>query len=86
MLDDLLPPEWVQQLRAAFPPAQQMALKSSLRELKYVAAQMEEYNPLLEEAIYAFQAPAIVQLVQEITGLETLEPRQRFSVASTASW
>jgi Rps23 Pro-64 3,4-dihydroxylase Tpa1-like proline 4-hydroxylase len=74
VLDDLLPQEWVQAIRAAFPREEQMFLKSSLRELKYVAAQMNKYNPLLEEAIYAFQAPAIVQLIEEITGLEALEP------------
>jgi hypothetical protein len=36
-----------------------MALKKSLRELKYVAAQMHRYDLLLEESIYAFQIPGV---------------------------
>jgi Rps23 Pro-64 3,4-dihydroxylase Tpa1-like proline 4-hydroxylase len=51
-----------------------MILKKSLREFKYVAAQMNKYNPLLEEIVYAFQDPRIVQIVGEITGIEELIP------------
>jgi len=74
VLDDLLPAEWTHALRAAFPSNQRMVLKRSLRELKFVAAQMDRYDRLLEEAIYAFQAVAIVEAVQRITGLRELEP------------
>jgi Rps23 Pro-64 3,4-dihydroxylase Tpa1-like proline 4-hydroxylase len=51
-----------------------MVLKRSLRELKLVAAQMNRYDRLLEEAIYAFQLPEVVDLVEQITGLPALEP------------
>jgi len=74
VLDNLLPPEWAQEIRAAFPASESMTLKRSLRELKFVAAQMNKYNPLLEEAIYAFQSPEIVQTVEQITGIKFLEP------------
>ena len=74
VLDDLLPEDWTRQIGAAFPRDDQMVLKRSLRELKLVAAQMDKYHPLLEESIYAFQAPGIVDLVEEITGLRALEP------------
>lgn len=74
VVDDLLPEEWTRRIREAFPNDEQMTLKRSLRELKFVAAQMDRHNPLLEEAIYAFQAPEIVALVEEITGLRALEP------------
>jgi Rps23 Pro-64 3,4-dihydroxylase Tpa1-like proline 4-hydroxylase len=74
VLDDLLPEEWVHRVREAFPPGDTMMLKKSLRELKFVAAQMDRYNPLLEEIIYAFQQPEIVRTVEEITGLKALEP------------
>jgi Rps23 Pro-64 3,4-dihydroxylase Tpa1-like proline 4-hydroxylase len=74
VLDDLLPEAWTQRVRDAFPRDEQMVLKRSLRELKLVAAQMDQYDPLLEECIYAFQAPRIVELVHEITGLGALEP------------
>ena len=77
VIDDLLPVEWTRSIREAFPRNDRMVLKRSLRELKFVAAQMDEYDPLLEESIYAFQAPEIVSLVHEITGLEALEPDER---------
>ena len=51
-----------------------MVLKRSLREVKYVAAQMDRYDRLLEESIYAFQEPGIVERVEAITGLKALEP------------
>ncbi|HEY1900568.1 MAG TPA: 2OG-Fe(II) oxygenase [Steroidobacteraceae bacterium] len=74
VIDDLLSEEWVHSIRQAFPPAETMMLKSSLRELKYVAAQMDKYNPLLEEIIYAFQEPEIINAVGQITNLRGLEP------------
>jgi len=74
VLDDLLPQEWTRAIRDAFPRNDRMTLKRSLRELKFVAAQMDRYDPVLEESIYAFQAPEIVSLVHDITGLEALEP------------
>ena len=74
IVDDLLPEDWAHSIRASFPTPEAMALKSSLRELKYVAAQMNRYDPLLEEIVYAFQDPAIVDLIEQITGLKSLEP------------
>lgn len=74
VIDDVLPEAWASEIRDAFPSGKSMTLKRSLRELKFVAAQMNKYNPLLEEAIYAFQAPSVVKHVEEITGLAALEP------------
>lgn len=77
VLDDVLPEQWTRSIREAFPHNDRMVLKRSLRELKFVAAQMDRYDPLLEESIYAFQAPEIVELVHQITGLQALEPDER---------
>ena len=51
VVDDVFPEQWVNRIRQAFPNGDQMRRKSSLRELKYVAAQMSNYDPLLEESI-----------------------------------
>ena len=51
-----------------------MTLKRSIKENKHVAAQMDAYDPLLEEAVYAFQDPRVVALIGEITGFKDLEP------------
>lgn len=73
-IDNLLPLELANNIFKAFPETGQMNLKKSIREYKHVAAQMDQYNPLLEQTIYAFQDPRVVQLVYEITGIDGLEP------------
>jgi Rps23 Pro-64 3,4-dihydroxylase Tpa1-like proline 4-hydroxylase len=74
VVDDLLPPEWTAQIHSAFPKPEAMVLKRSLREVKYVAAQMDRYDRILEESIYAFQAPGVLERVEAVTGLKALEP------------
>jgi len=74
VVDDLLDKDVCLQIRSAYPQGSSMRVRKSLRELKYVAAQMDQYNPLLEEALYAFQDPRVVALVEDITGLKALEP------------
>jgi len=74
VLDDLLPPELVQTIHAAFPQPERMMLKRSFRENKHVAAQMDQYDPALEYAVFAFQDPAVVREIAAITGLGGLEP------------
>ena len=73
-VDDLLPEALAREIHQRFPPSDRMVLKRSIKEHKRVAAQMNNYDPLLEEAIYAFQDPRVVALVQQITGLQALEP------------
>lgn len=73
-LDNLLPENLVLEINNAFPKPDEMVLKKSIREDKYVAAQMNLYNPLLEEIIYAFQDKKIVDLVSEICGLKNIVP------------
>ncbi|HPF11875.1 MAG TPA: 2OG-Fe(II) oxygenase [Flavobacteriaceae bacterium] len=73
-IDNLLPETLAHAIHEAFPKKEQMVRKKTLREYKYIAAQMDQYDPLLEEAIYAFQDKRIVVLVGEICGIEGLEP------------
>jgi Rps23 Pro-64 3,4-dihydroxylase Tpa1-like proline 4-hydroxylase len=73
-IDDVLPEELAAEIRQGFPEASTMMLRKSLRELKYVSAQMDEHAPILEEVIYAFQQPDVVALVTEITRLKSLYP------------
>lgn len=73
-LDDLLPDEIAEQIYKAFPSPEEMAIHKSLRENKRIAAQMDLYNPLLEEIVYAFQDLRIVEVVTQITGIEEMIP------------
>ena len=74
VVDDLLPRELAEAIAAAFPDTASMTLKKSLRELKYVTAQMDRCRPILEEAIFAFHDAEIVSLIGSITGLTRMEP------------
>jgi len=73
-IDNLLPHDIAIEIYTAFPAQDEMVLKKSLREDKYVAAQMNLYNPLLEEIIYAFQDEKVVAIVSEICGIKNIVP------------
>lgn len=73
-VDDVLPEEIATAIHAGFPDGSRMMFKSSMRERKHVAAQMDRYDPLLEEAVYAFQDPRVVAIIADITGSQGLEP------------
>lgn len=73
-IDDLLPLDLAHEIFLSFPKEKQGTLKKSLKEHKYVAAQMNKYNPLLEEVIFAFQDKKVVNLIGEICDLKDLHP------------
>jgi Rps23 Pro-64 3,4-dihydroxylase Tpa1-like proline 4-hydroxylase len=73
-VDDLLPEAIATAIYAAFPDPAQMAERRSIREYKKIAAQMNQYHPLLEEIVFAFQEADVVRLVETITGIPDLEP------------
>lgn len=73
-IDDLLPADVANNIFSCFPEAKAMKLKKSIREYKCIAAQMDAYNPILEEAVYAFQDPRVVALVTKICGIKNLYP------------
>jgi Rps23 Pro-64 3,4-dihydroxylase Tpa1-like proline 4-hydroxylase len=73
-IDDLLPEEETRTIFEAFPDKSSMMLKKSLRENKYVAAQMDKYTPILEEIIYAFQDQRVLKVVEEITSIREMVP------------
>ena len=73
-IDDLLPVDIAKEIHRAFPRPEEMNLNKSLREHKHIAAQMDQYHPLLEQAIYAFQDTEVVSLIQSICEIDKLEP------------
>lgn len=73
-VDDLLPIDIAKEIHRAFPLPVEMKRNKSLREHKHIAAQMDQHDPLLEQAIYAFQDADVVSLIQSICGIDKLEP------------
>lgn len=73
-IDDLLPEEMALAIHRQFPKPETMRLKKTLREYKYIAAQMDQYDPILEESVYAFQDERVVKLVKEICEMASAYP------------
>lgn len=73
-IDDLFPEEIALKFHKIFPESIEMIHKKSLREDKFIAAQMNKYNPILEELIYAFQEKKVVNLISEICKIEEAIP------------
>jgi len=73
-IDNLLPESIAKEIYEAFPSPEEMAIHKSIRENKRVAAQMNLYHPLLEEIVFAFQDPRIVQCCETITGISGMMP------------
>ena len=74
VVDDVLDPPVCRAIYDAFPDATAMRLRRTLRERKYVTAQMDRHDPLLEEILFAFQQPPVVELLGRVTGIEDLAP------------
>jgi Rps23 Pro-64 3,4-dihydroxylase Tpa1-like proline 4-hydroxylase len=71
-IDDLLPNEIALECFNVFPKTSEMRCLKSIREYKYVSAQMNKHNPLLEKVIYAFQDKKVVDLIGEICEIKSL--------------
>ena len=69
-IDDLLPNELALNIYTKFPSTDKAVRKKNLREFKFTAYQMDHYDSLLEELIYAFQDEKVIQLISEICDLE----------------
>ena len=73
-IDDLLPQNLVEIVYQCFPKPEDSVLKKSLKEYKYVAYQMNLYEPILEEIIYAFQEPKVINIIKKICDLDEVFP------------
>jgi len=73
-IDDLLPEEIALAIYQAFPKADAMKHNKSLRENKYIAAQMDRYDPILEKVLFAFQDQRVVDFISSVCEIDSLYP------------
>jgi Rps23 Pro-64 3,4-dihydroxylase Tpa1-like proline 4-hydroxylase len=85
VVDDLIPDDLATRVGSVFPSHQEMVLKKSLREDKYVSAQMNAHDPLLEETLFAFQEPHVLDEIKDITAQPELEPDPRLYAGGISS-
>lgn len=71
-IDNVLPNELAQKCFEVFPNKLDMRQLKSIREYKYISAQMDKHHELLEQVVYAFQEPKIVELIGNICNIDSL--------------
>ena len=72
ILDQVLPEADVRRIHAGFPPVEQMRLMSSFREQKYTSKALDRMDGIIRDAVFAFQAPEVLEIVGQITGMRGL--------------
>jgi Rps23 Pro-64 3,4-dihydroxylase Tpa1-like proline 4-hydroxylase len=77
IVDDVLPPDVAMAIYRAFPSEADMRLLSSFRERKYTSKSLERMDRLVHDALFAFQAPTVIEEVAKITGIRDMvgDPR-----------
>ena len=71
-IDGLLPNELALEIYTKFPSTAEAVRKKNLREFKFTAVQMNAYDGLLEDVIFAFQDTKVVKIISEICDLNGL--------------
>jgi Rps23 Pro-64 3,4-dihydroxylase Tpa1-like proline 4-hydroxylase len=75
VVDDLFPEEWADAIYEAFPrDGASFGRKESFKESKSQSGSLKLYPEILSQVTFAFQDPAVVAKVEEITGIRGLEP------------
>lgn len=72
IIEDILPPELAADIASKFPPAADLLQRSSLRERKKIGVELQKYNPIIGELIFAFQEPAVIAAVEVVTELHQM--------------
>lgn len=72
IVDEVLPQNVARAIHRAFPAVEAMRLMSSFRERKYTSKSLETMDPLVHDAIFAFQAPEVIAATADVTGLRDM--------------
>lgn len=73
-IDNLLPNDLAHRVYEAFPKGNEMRLMKSFRETKYTSKNIKNMDPVIAEALFAFQDKSVVNLIEQITGLAKQAP------------
>lgn len=76
-VDNLLPEPLARQIFEVFPQKDTLMRRHDLKESKYFTAQLNRHSPLIEELVFAFQEPSVVQTFSDIVAMPDLLPDPR---------
>lgn len=71
--DDLLPPALAREAFERFPDKSRLVFSDDIRERKYAGADTGRFPPLINDILFAFQDPAVIDLLRDITGLAGIQ-------------
>jgi Rps23 Pro-64 3,4-dihydroxylase Tpa1-like proline 4-hydroxylase len=71
-LDELLPEPWAAACFNALPDPGTLILRDSIKEHKHVGIDLEKYEPLVADILFAFQDENVIKILSEITGVKNL--------------
>lgn len=69
-IDDLLPEDIAGRVAKAFPESETMRLLDSFREKKYTSKSLDQFDPLIADITFAFQADRVIDKVAQLTGIK----------------
>jgi Rps23 Pro-64 3,4-dihydroxylase Tpa1-like proline 4-hydroxylase len=72
VIDDVLPVDIATSIWRAFPAVDKMRLLSSFREHKYTSKSLDTMDPLIHDALFAFQTSEVIAEVARITGIRDM--------------
>jgi Rps23 Pro-64 3,4-dihydroxylase Tpa1-like proline 4-hydroxylase len=74
VLDNLLPTKIAEEIHRSFPLPAEMRLVDTFREKKRTCKNLEKFDPLLADITFAVQGPAVIDAVEQITGIQQQIP------------
>ena len=72
VIDELLPKEIALKLNDIFPQESELNHIKGIQENKFVGVEFSKSQELIEECIYAFQEPSVIDAFSKITGIKEL--------------
>ncbi len=71
-LDGLLPEAWAKECYDALPDPNTLMLRDSIKEHKHVGIDVDKYEPIVGDMLFAFHDAEVMKIVTEITGVKDL--------------
>jgi Rps23 Pro-64 3,4-dihydroxylase Tpa1-like proline 4-hydroxylase len=73
VIDKLLPASLAESLYNSFPTDNQLRLLNGPQERKYIGLEFTDKQSILEECLYSFQEPCVIEAISCICGIQDLE-------------
>ncbi len=84
-IDNLLPENIALEISNNFPALNKLTHNKTIRENKFIGVKFDSYHPTIKDLLFAFQEDKIIQLVQEITKIKSLEGDKTFYAAGISA-